>query len=286
MLLAVALVFAGVSAAVVAHDRRVRRERGQAARDVLRRAAALWGGVLADTGEPFPVSLAGMRRTGPGPARLDVHLDEVLEGRTVVAVTRIVACSAPLRGVAGWFTVRRKNPVDRLMELFVSPAYAIEDSRFQERLTIFGDAAPERVADVMSRRGRSGLLMFEHRLRQLHTDFATGTLAIALEGHPESFADLELLVDCASELARGLARRDRGAGEPGVIRILQSPAAGSGGISTASACLVCRQPLDGAPVTACATCDTLHHADCWVYVGGCSVFACGGRRARPAGRAA
>jgi hypothetical protein len=38
-------------------------------------------------------------------------------------------------------------------------------------------------------------------------------------------------------------------------------------------CAVCRTPL-GDRVRRCRRCRTLHHADCWTWLGGCAVFAC------------
>lgn len=44
-------------------------------------------------------------------------------------------------------------------------------------------------------------------------------------------------------------------------------------------CPVCACALEGARVK-CVRCATLHHRECWRYVGGCAIFACGARRAR------
>jgi hypothetical protein len=47
-----------------------------------------------------------------------------------------------------------------------------------------------------------------------------------------------------------------------------------------AACGVCGTELGYRTVT-CAACDTPHHRECWEYNAGCSVYACGGRDARP-----
>ena len=41
-------------------------------------------------------------------------------------------------------------------------------------------------------------------------------------------------------------------------------------------CLVCGEAINGSEVM-CQSCRTPHHRDCWHYVGGCSVFGCGGK---------
>lgn len=39
-------------------------------------------------------------------------------------------------------------------------------------------------------------------------------------------------------------------------------------------CRVCGSALHGSATVACPRCETLHHADCWQYNGGCAVFGC------------
>jgi hypothetical protein len=46
-------------------------------------------------------------------------------------------------------------------------------------------------------------------------------------------------------------------------------------------CLTCREGLSG-DVVRCGRCRTPHHRDCFRYIGTCSVYACGGKQARPA----
>lgn len=45
-------------------------------------------------------------------------------------------------------------------------------------------------------------------------------------------------------------------------------------------CLVCGEAIAGSEVM-CQSCRTPHHRDCWHYVGGCSVFGCGGKTHEP-----
>jgi hypothetical protein len=46
-------------------------------------------------------------------------------------------------------------------------------------------------------------------------------------------------------------------------------------------CKVCGEAIDGQPRMICLTCKTPHHRDCWEFVGGCSIFGCKGKTARP-----
>ena len=40
-------------------------------------------------------------------------------------------------------------------------------------------------------------------------------------------------------------------------------------------CKVCGESIDGGPIVVCSNCRTPHHADCWDYVGACSIYGCG-----------
>ncbi len=46
-------------------------------------------------------------------------------------------------------------------------------------------------------------------------------------------------------------------------------------------CKVCGEVIDGGPVVVCSSCRTPHHADCWEYVGSCSIYGCGCRLGEP-----
>lgn len=40
-------------------------------------------------------------------------------------------------------------------------------------------------------------------------------------------------------------------------------------------CQVCGEERPGEPLVGCTSCGTLHHLECWLYVGRCSTFGCG-----------
>lgn len=48
-----------------------------------------------------------------------------------------------------------------------------------------------------------------------------------------------------------------------------------------STCRICGEVLSALPRVRCRRCRTPHHEECWEYVGGCSVFACGSRETTP-----
>jgi hypothetical protein len=48
----------------------------------------------------------------------------------------------------------------------------------------------------------------------------------------------------------------------------------------APVCKVCGEAIEGEHVR-CSECRTPHHGDCWEFVGGCSIYGCKGRQARP-----
>ena len=49
-------------------------------------------------------------------------------------------------------------------------------------------------------------------------------------------------------------------------------------LSSGAKCLVCRYSLSD-EVIYCGRCHTPHHRACFTYIGGCSLFACAGRKA-------
>lgn len=51
------------------------------------------------------------------------------------------------------------------------------------------------------------------------------------------------------------------------------------GVEEVPNCGVCGEDIPAAGALACAACSSPHHADCWRFLGGCSVFACGGKDA-------
>ncbi|MBI4862212.1 MAG: hypothetical protein HY815_18435 [Candidatus Riflebacteria bacterium] len=46
-------------------------------------------------------------------------------------------------------------------------------------------------------------------------------------------------------------------------------------------CRVCAHGVPAAVAVACARCSSPHHADCWEFIGGCSVYGCGCRESVP-----
>lgn len=50
----------------------------------------------------------------------------------------------------------------------------------------------------------------------------------------------------------------------------------------APTCKVCGDPIDSPRHVLCETCRAPHHADCWEFIGGCSIYGCRGKRAVPA----
>lgn len=48
-------------------------------------------------------------------------------------------------------------------------------------------------------------------------------------------------------------------------------------------CKVCGESIEGEHVF-CDTCKSPHHTDCWSFVGGCSIYGCLGKQARPVAR--
>lgn len=93
--------------------------------------------------------------------------------------------------------------------------------------------------------------------------------------HPQWF---RLSAPCAagSMMEAGLRIADALAGaiDDGVLTILDPE-------TTRGECQVCGTEFSGT-VVACAKCATLHHRDCWEYLGACSIYGCLSREFRSA----
>jgi hypothetical protein len=86
-----------------------------------------------------------------------------------------------------------------------------------------------------------------------------------LGGLPDD-SQVTLFANLAVPIALRLMRACRVRG----VEVLESGATGEG------TCLVCGHALHE-DVVRCAACRAPHHRECWVYIGACATFACGGR---------
>lgn len=130
-------------------------------------------------------------------------------------------------------------------------------------------ANPESVAKTMfsvERRARLAgrvrhLLIFGSPRLELTRD----TLVVGVDQRVEDTGTMLAVLRCA---------------EPFVEALLEMSGAGSirWGTSSSGVCPVCAMSLQE-DITRCGRCETPHHADCWRYVGRCSVYGCRGRSA-------
>lgn len=90
-------------------------------------------------------------------------------------------------------------------------------------------------------------------------------LVVRVEGHQHREADLDALVQTASEFVGYLLRLGP---EEGIAWVAE----GEAGL-----CPVCAASMDEG-VVHCDRCKTPHHEECWTYVGQCSTYACKGKR--------
>lgn len=108
--------------------------------------------------------------------------------------------------------------------------------------------------------------------RSLYVEFKGGVLTVTHPRHLYSFDELERFIRLSAELFEA-ALHTRGTGitflEPAVV--LPEPD------SQESRCQICGEPLVG-DLVYCAGCKTPSHRECWTYFGGCSTYACGGKK--------
>jgi hypothetical protein len=91
-------------------------------------------------------------------------------------------------------------------------------------------------------------------------------LALILHALPGSSAALGHWISCAFRLVDLLP------GVEGLGRVQVTDVKNQ--VTDEAMCQVCGTSLTGAPVVRCASCSTLHHADCWDYAKKCSTFGC------------
>ncbi len=102
----------------------------------------------------------------------------------------------------------------------------------------------------------------------VYVAIANGRLLVKKLGLIRDEKTLHQLIDASLDLYdRTMACEGKG------IEIISSFAASE----TEVVCQICGEPITEEPVR-CRRCKTPHHEDCWQYFGGCSTFACGGRR--------
>ena len=64
--------------------------------------------------------------------------------------------------------------------------------------------------------------------------------------------------------------------EPGAVEVVSAQVRAEDAV-----CPVCAAALETSDLMSCLRCESLHHAECWAYVGSCATFGCGSDRARP-----
>jgi hypothetical protein len=106
----------------------------------------------------------------------------------------------------------------------------------------------------------------ERLLVQIDRDLGHNTQALDLAVQWVLFLHDRLVVSVASGAGRG-------------IDILEAAPASPDDVGP-PVCKVCGEAIEGDHVR-CQSCQTPHHRDCWEFVGGCSIYGCKGRQAKP-----
>lgn len=190
------------------------------------------------------------------------------EPRTILSF----ACRPNGRLILGPETV-----VSRLAKWFGRRDLEIGDAEFDRRFLIRGGPAVW-VRKVLGEPAREQI----RALAEFATD-ARGTVTLGVDVGPTG-----VRIHCRLDLALAPFRliRFTQAGiaflrtfcirRPAGVEILGASEAAEGGN-----CPVCGDALC-APMRRCDVCRTLHHVDCWEYLGGCAIFACASARKRRA----
>jgi hypothetical protein len=156
----------------------------------------------------------------------------------------------------------RVRPEGAWMELrkaFGAEDVEIGDPAFDSFFQVEG--IPARAKESLTSRVRAELMLWRETGVSLEAG-PGGTFFRVHKNISDSAMQLSLFLQSAERLLRAL----RGAATG--VKFLEEPAGG---------CATCRAPLEGS-VVRCARCGARQHADCWTYVGGCAVYACGSTR--------
>jgi RING finger family protein len=105
--------------------------------------------------------------------------------------------------------------------------------------------------------------------RDVQVQWRGGYLTVTKPCHLSTYEALEQFVT----LSAGLFAAAMDSGSSGIefVGEVQEPSA------IASQCQVCGEPLTQ-DLVYCQACRTPHHRECWDYFGGCSTYACGGKK--------
>lgn len=148
----------------------------------------------------------------------------------------------------------------------------IGDPEFDSRYLI--RSTPESLAGAFFSPGRRDrAIAAVRRLGRLgipRIDLSRERLRMGVESRLEAEGALRDLGRTASDLAELLAEIGQ---ESGAARAEEADRADGIG-----QCQVCGGGMEEG-VVLCSDCRTPHHRECWSYAGGCSTYACGGRRA-------
>lgn len=168
------------------------------------------------------------------------------------------------------FRIRRRGSPSRRL-LRARPLSG--DPAFDRRFRAVGD--PHRVAGLFPVPVREALARVELLCGGygLAADFADGRLTLRVGAGAAARDDLFNLTEAALALADAVDAAIRDLTPAGTLVIADG---GPGGADPK--CPVCGEPTTAARTVRCPGCGIPHHADCWSFQGGCSVFGCRGGR--------
>lgn len=240
---------AGVTISFLAAGARAMRGRAKAARSVIAGAVKPYGGRIIEAGwfEPdraeFELEGVSCRMTWQAesadmPQQTTIMMD--LPSRDALRV-RTEGEWLPIRKLFGAEDVEvGDGPFDAAFQVEGSPAFA------KRKLTeaVRGELMRWKEAEASLEMGAGGTFF------RVNRDASHDGMQIAL------------LLQSAGRLVRALQ-----GGSPAVTILESCP----------GTCPTCRGRLEGTLVR-CSKCGAKQHADCWAYVGGCAIYACGSTR--------
>jgi hypothetical protein len=109
-------------------------------------------------------------------------------------------------------------------------------------------------------------------LSNVYVEFKGGVLTVTKPQHLATVGELDRFICLSAELYVA-ALRTRETGITFVEPTIDAPPPDA----TESQCQICGEPL-AQDLVYCASCKTPSHRECWDYFGGCSTYACGGKK--------
>ncbi len=161
--------------------------------------------------------------------------------------------------------LRLSTPAHELSSFWGGRDLTLGDGAFDRRYCVQANPA-ELAREILDRETRDRILRLDGTSDSFVLEMRPGLVRLRTSRPLDATERPRFLAEAARLVARILERGTKG------VRV---EAVGE----REGRCLVCGCAVDASRCVRCSACQARHHADCWEYNGGCSMFGCRGGRA-------